>query len=41
MTATERLRALLDEHKDEYTLDPIGDVTVHANRIIFEIPLGW
>ena len=29
------------EHKDEYTLDPIGDVTVYASRVIFEIPLGW
>lgn len=29
------------EHKDEYTLDPIGTVDVHVGRVLFEIPLGW
>ena len=28
-------------HKDEYTLDPIGDVGVYARRVLFEIPLRW
>lgn len=29
------------EHKDEYTLDPIGDVTIFTSRLLFEIPLRW
>ena len=29
------------EHKDEYTLDHIGDANVYAKRVIYEIPLGW
>ena len=29
------------ENKDEYTLDPIGDVWVRQNKIIFEIPCEW
>ena len=28
-------------HKDEYTLDPIGDVFVRDSRVLFEIPLNW
>lgn len=28
-------------HKDEYTLDPIGNVSVYESRALFEIPLGW
>ena len=28
-------------HKDEYTLDPIGDVRVRDSRVLFEIPLRW
>ena len=26
------------EYKDEYTLDPIGEVTIKARKILFEIP---
>ncbi len=29
------------ENKDEYTLDPIGDVWVRQNKILFEIPCEW
>ena len=28
-------------YKDEYTLDPIGNVRVRDSRVLFEIPLGW
>ena len=28
-------------HKDEYTLDFIGNVSVYESRALFEIPLGW
>lgn len=29
------------EHKDEYTLDSVGDLRVYDRAIIAEIPLGW
>lgn len=29
------------EHKDEYTLDPIGNVRVYEPRVLFEIPMNW
>lgn len=28
-------------HKDEYTLDPIGNVNVYQSRVLFEIPMNW
>ena len=27
------------EHKGEYVLDPIGDVSVYKSRVLFEIPI--
>ncbi len=29
------------ENKDEYTLDPIGDVEIRQNKVLFEIPCEW
>lgn len=29
------------ENKDEYTLDPIGDVEIRQSKILFEIPCEW
>ena len=29
------------EHKDEYTLDAIGDVNIKESKILFEIPCEW
>lgn len=29
------------EYKDEYTLDPIGDVDIRVGKILFEIPCEW
>lgn len=29
------------ENKDEYTLDPIGDVVIYSNKILFVIPCEW
>lgn len=29
------------ENKDEYTLDPIGDVEIHIGKILFEFPCEW
>lgn len=29
------------ENKDEYTLDPIGDVQIMRNKILFVIPCEW
>ena len=28
-------------NKDEYTLDPIGDVEIMKGKILFEIPCEW
>ncbi len=28
-------------HKDDYTLDKIGDILIYADKVIAEIPLGW
>lgn len=28
-------------NKDEYTLDPIGDVEIMRGKILFEIPCEW
>lgn len=34
--------ALADnEHKDDYTLDAIGDLRIAPRAIIAEFPLGW
>ena len=36
------LGAIADpDHKDEYTFDPIGNVSIYEGRVLFEIPLGW
>lgn len=29
------------EYKDEYTLDPIGDVSIMRGKILFIIPCEW
>ena len=29
------------ENKDEYTLDPIGDVAIRQSKVLFEIPCEW
>lgn len=29
------------ENKDEYTLDPIGDVVIRQNKVLFEISCEW
>ena len=29
------------ENKDEYTLDPIGDVEIRQSKVLFEIPCEW
>ena len=29
------------EYKDEYTLDPIGDVTINPDKALFVIPCEW
>lgn len=29
------------ENKSEYTLDPIGDVIINKNKILFSIPCEW
>ena len=29
------------EYKGEYTLDPIGDVEIYQNKILFTIPCEW
>ena len=29
------------ENKDEYILDPIGDVVIRQNKVLFEIPCEW
>lgn len=29
------------EYKDEYTLDPIGDVSIMQGKILFIIPCEW
>ena len=28
-------------NKDEYTLDPIGDVEIMKGKVLFEIPCEW
>ena len=30
-----------EENKDEYTLDPIGDVDIRQSKVLFEIPCEW
>lgn len=30
-----------EANREEYTLDPIGDVTIRQNKVIFEIPCEW
>ena len=29
------------EYKDDYTLDPIGDVSVRQGKVLFTIPCEW
>lgn len=29
------------ENKDQYTLDPIGDVSIKQSKILFEIACEW
>lgn len=29
------------EYKDEYVLDPIGEVEIMKNKVLFEIPCEW
>ena len=29
------------ENKEEYTLDPIGDVEIRQNKVLFEMPCEW
>ena len=29
------------ENKSEYILDPIGDVNIRQNKVLFEIPCEW
>lgn len=29
------------KNKDEYTLDPIGDVVISRDKILFSIPCEW
>ena len=29
------------ENKGEYTLDPIGDVEIMKNKVLFSIPCEW
>lgn len=29
------------EYKDEYTLDPIGDVIINPDKVLFTIPCEW
>lgn len=29
------------EYKDEYTLDPVGSVSIQTSKILFEIPCEW
>lgn len=29
------------EFKDEYRLDPIGDVNIRSSKVLFEIPCEW
>ena len=30
-----------EEYKSEYTLDPIGAVSINKNKILFTIPCEW
>lgn len=30
-----------DENKHEYTLDPVGSVSIQTSKILFEIPCEW
>lgn len=29
------------ENKHEYTLDPVGSVSIQTSKILFEIPCEW
>lgn len=29
------------EYKDDYTLDPVGDVMINESKILFAIPCEW
>lgn len=29
------------EYKNEYALDPVGDVVIQKSKILFEIPCEW
>ena len=30
-----------EENKREYTLDPVGSVSIQTSKILFEIPCEW
>ena len=31
----------LEKNKSEYTLDPVGSVSIQTSKILFEIPCEW
>ena len=31
----------IEKNKDEYTLDPVGSVSIQTSKILFEIPCEW
>lgn len=31
----------IEENKPEYILDPVGSVSIHTSKILFEIPCEW
>ena len=31
----------IEKNKDEYTLDPVGSVSIQTSKILFDIPCVW
>ena len=31
----------IEKNKHEYTLDPVGSVSIQTSKILFEIPCAW
>ena len=31
----------IEKNKSEYTLDPVGSVSIQTSKILFEIPCEW
>lgn len=31
----------IEKNKNEYTLDPVGSVSIQTSKILFEIPCEW